>query len=167
MTTSTGISFNNCWVDVGSPILGRDGSYLVSLQPAFFVLINGSSEGFFEGFRRLCQGDPLSPMLFDIVMKGLSRMMDRAVQSGYVSSFFVGNSDPEQLVISHLIFADDTLIFCDADPHQLTFLRYVFTWFEVVFGLKIIWANPNLFQWERWAIWTLWWIMLRPYPKHD
>jgi exonuclease III len=103
----------------------------------FSVMINGSPEGFFAGSRGLRQGDPLSPMLFDIVMEALSRMLDRAVQSGLFKGFSVGSSDRSQIEISHLLFADDTLIFCDADPHQLTSLRFVFTWFEAVSGLKI------------------------------
>ena len=76
-------------------------------------------------------------MLFDIVMEALSRMLDRVAQSGYLLGSSVGSSDRQQVVISYLLFADDTLIFCDVDPHQLTSLRYVFTWFEAVFGLKI------------------------------
>ena len=39
-------------------------------------------------------------------------------------------------MISHLLFADDTLIFCDADLGQLIFLRHVLTWFEAASGLK-------------------------------
>ena len=58
----------------------------------FSILINGSSEGFFEGSRGLRQGDSLSPLLFDIVMEGLSRLLDRAVLRGLVSGFSVGNS---------------------------------------------------------------------------
>jgi hypothetical protein len=40
-------------------------------------------------------------------------------------------------VVSHLLFADDTLVFCNADVSQLEALRRVFTWFEVISGLKV------------------------------
>ena len=39
--------------------------------------------------------------------------------------------------MTHLLFADDTLVLCDADLGQILFLRLVLFWFEVVFGLKI------------------------------
>ena len=38
---------------------------------------------------------------------------------------------------SHLLFSDDTLIFCDVDPGQILFLHLVFIWFEAVSGLKV------------------------------
>ena len=41
------------------------------------------------------------------------------------------------IMVSHLFFADDNLIFCDADVHQIAHLRTVLAWFAVVSGLKI------------------------------
>ena len=78
-----------------------------------------------------------SPLLFVIVMEALSRLLDRAVREGLCSGFTVGKSDETSLMVSHLLFADDTLIFCDADSDQISKLRYVFSWFEVCSGLKI------------------------------
>ena len=49
----------------------------------------------------------------------------------------VGSSQNHPVLISHLRFADDTLIFCDTNPIKLEHLRSVFLWFEVVSGLKI------------------------------
>ena len=51
----------------------------------FFILINGSPSDFFGSSRGIWQGDPLSPLLFDIVMEGLSRMLDVAATTSQFS----------------------------------------------------------------------------------
>ena len=58
-------------------------------------------------------------MLFVIVMDALSRLIDKAIGAGMLSSFFVGRVDSVVLEISHLLFADDMLIFCEADLDHL------------------------------------------------
>jgi hypothetical protein len=73
------------------------------------VLINGSPFGFFNSSWGLRQGDPLSPLLFVFVMEALSRMISAAVSGGLLEGFKIGDAD-----FSHLLFADDTLIFCSA-----------------------------------------------------
>ena len=40
-------------------------------------------------------------------------------------------------LVTHLLFADDTLIFCGDESEQIGFLRFVLLCFEAVFGLKI------------------------------
>jgi hypothetical protein len=49
-----------------------------------------------------------------------------------LEGFFVGNS-----VFSHLLFAYDTLIFCDAFPSHLHHLRGLFMCFEGVSCLEV------------------------------
>ena len=71
------------------------------------------------------QGDPLSPLLFVLVMEAVGRMLDKAVHEGHLSGFHVGDSAGRSLVVSHLLFADDTLIFCDTNIDQMLFLRIV------------------------------------------
>ncbi|RVW27606.1 hypothetical protein CK203_099119 [Vitis vinifera] len=41
------------------------------------------------------------------------------------------------MIVSHLLFADDTLIFCDAEADQLRYLSWTFMWFEAISGLKV------------------------------
>jgi hypothetical protein len=105
----------------------------------FSVLVNGSPNGFFSSPRGLRQGDPLSPLLFVSVMEALSRMIIAAVSGGLLDGFRVGNAS-----FSHLLFTDDTLVFCDARSSKLQYLRSLFLLFEVVSGLKVNLAKSNL-----------------------
>jgi hypothetical protein len=105
----------------------------------FSVLVNGSPNGFFSSTRGLMQVDPMSPLLFVFVMEALSRMITAAVSGGLLDGFRVGN-----VSYSHLLFADDTLIFCDASSSKLLYLRSLFLLFEAASGLKVNLAKSSL-----------------------
>ena len=104
---------------------------------SFSVLINGSLVGFFPSSRGFQQGDPLSPYLIVIRMEALSCLINRAVDGNYLvgSRIVVGRGD--NLSISHLLYADDTILFCEADNDQLKFMSWILMWFEAMSGLKI------------------------------
>lgn len=89
----------------------------------FSVIVNGSLIGFFDSTRGLRQGDPLSPLLFLLIIEVLSWMLRKTDDSG--------------VFISHLLFADDTILFCDVDPEQILYIDMVLTCFEAVTSLRV------------------------------
>lgn len=101
----------------------------------YSVLINRSLVGFFSAQRGLRQGDPLSPFLFILAMEGLSRMLNKAKQLQWLKGFDIGRD--RAVNISHLLYADDTLIFCGADREQVLYLNLTLLIFEAVSGLHI------------------------------
>lgn len=70
-------------------------------------------------------------------MEALSWMISVTVESGRLSRFLVGSRSQEVMMVSHLLFADDTLIFCDPKVDQFRDLRCLLLCFEAVLGLQI------------------------------
>ncbi|RVX20512.1 Transposon TX1 uncharacterized 149 kDa protein [Vitis vinifera] len=103
----------------------------------FSVLINGTPEGYFNSSRGLRQGDPLSPYLFVIGMEVLSRLIHRAVEGGFLSGCRVDGRGGNGALVSHLLFADDTLVFCEASEDQMVHLSWLLMWFEAISSLRI------------------------------
>ena len=74
----------------------------------YAIKINGVPRGHIIPSRGLRQGDPLSPYLFLLCAEGLSAMLHQAVQEKRLRGVSVCRRGPK---ISHLFFADDSLIF--------------------------------------------------------
>ena len=70
-------------------------------------------------------------------MEALSCMLVAATTAGQFLGFTVGNATGSLMTVSHLLFADDTLIFCDADNNHITALHGILSRFEEMSGLKI------------------------------
>lgn len=98
------------------------------------ILINGSSTENFQPQRGLRQGDPLSPFLFNIVVEAMNLMLERAKAKGLLSGVQVG---PNGINLTHLQFADDTLILCNNNLEELMEIKRILRFFQVMSGLKI------------------------------
>ena len=83
------------------------------------------------------QGDPISPYLFVIGMEALSLLIQRAVEGNFLSGSRVAIRGGEGEVISHLFYADDTLLLCEPNKDQMKFLSWTLMWFEAMSGLRI------------------------------
>lgn len=88
--------------------------------PTYSILINGSASHFFHSERGLRQGYPLSPLLFLLVMEGLSRLIISATREGTLKGLKI----TEECFLTHLLFVDDVLILLDGSIRDsLTFSR--------------------------------------------
>ena len=77
-------------------------------------------------------------------MEVLSKMLRKVEEEGLIRGFRVGCNAADGLRISHLLYADDTILFCDADPDQLLYVWMVLTCFEAVTGLWVNMAKSKM-----------------------
>ncbi|XP_034674249.1 uncharacterized protein LOC117905435 [Vitis riparia] len=140
--------WQSCWEFIKEEIIEmfkefyEHSSFLKSLNNTFLVLIPKKS--FFPSSKGLRQGDPLSPYLFVMGMEVLDVLIRRAVEGGFLSGCIIRGGSEPSLSISHLFFADDTIIFCEARKEHLTHLSWILFWFEAASGLRINLAKSEI-----------------------
>ena len=74
-------------------------------------MVNCSSSGFFQSSKGLREGDPLSPYLFVLGMEALSCLIAKAMEGGFIFDYRFRGSGREEMVISHLLYVDDAILF--------------------------------------------------------
>jgi hypothetical protein len=97
-----------------------------------------------KSFKPLCglrQGDPLSSYLFLFVADGLSRILQQEVHEQRLNELKICRRAPG---ISHLLFADDTLLFFEASKGQASILDDVLKKYERSTSQLI---NPVVWEW--------------------
>ena len=103
----------------------------------FSVLVKGTLSGFFHNTMGLKQGDPLSPYLVVIGIDALSSLINRTMSEGFLFGCRVKERGGDGTQITHLLSADDTLVFCEASHDHMTYLSWLLIWFEVISDLRI------------------------------
>jgi len=111
--------------------------------PTLSVLVNGSPTEEFKLERGLHQGDPLSPFLFLIAAEGLHIIMNSVVEQGMFEPYKVGTIG--DVAISHLQFADDTLLMGAKSWGNIRILISVLMLFELTSGLKVNFHKSMLY----------------------
>ncbi|KAM6553278.1 hypothetical protein CsatB_014040 [Cannabis sativa] len=90
---------------------------------SYSVLLNGCPLKKLYPQRGLRQGDPISPFLFLLCQDVLSKMITQAEEEGYIQGIKIAQSSPS---ISHLMFADDTILFARAnETNARNLLKYL------------------------------------------
>ena len=90
--------------------------------------------------RGLRQGDPLAPLLFNIVAEGLNRLMRQSVEKNLFRGFPVGRNKVD---ISILQYVDDTIFFGEASMENTKAIKSILRTFELASGLKINFAKSS------------------------
>ncbi|XP_035548680.1 uncharacterized protein LOC118349195, partial [Juglans regia] len=90
-------------------------------SPWFSVMMNGTVSGYFKSTWGLCQGDPLSPLLFIIMEEVLTRLLKKNFNSGRIQKFYHPVGAP---LVSHLLNVDDILSFANGNKRSMKILVY-------------------------------------------
>jgi hypothetical protein len=88
------------------------------------------------------QGNPLSPMLFNIVDDMLAIMIERAKSDGQIEGVIPHLVDGG---LSILQYADDTILFMEHDLENAKNLKLILSAFEQLLGLKINFHKSKLY----------------------
>ncbi|KAK8631757.1 hypothetical protein V6N13_028536 [Hibiscus sabdariffa] len=98
------------------------------------ILINESPTNSFPINRGLRQGCLLSPLLFNLIVEALSSILRKAKTKGLFKGVRIRNSRES---VSHLYFADDLIVFCEASGTEVNNITGILKGFEVISGLKV------------------------------
>ncbi|KAA3489015.1 reverse transcriptase [Gossypium australe] len=125
---------------------------------SYAVNIIGMRGRSFQPSRGLRQSDPLSPFLFLICSEGLSSLIRSAKKNSLVKGAKASRKGPE---ISHLLFANDCMMFGEATEKGAKILKDILKEYEscsgqcVNFSKSTIFYSSNTFEESKEAVSTL------------
>jgi hypothetical protein len=106
------------------------------------VRVNDHMGPFFQTHKGVRQGDPLSPILFNLVVDMLATLINRAKENGQIKGLVPHLVDGG---LSILQYADDTILFMDHDLEKATNMKLILCAFEQLSGLKINFHKSEIF----------------------
>jgi hypothetical protein len=112
------------------------------LRGSVAIKVNDDVGKYFQTLKGLRQGDPISPMLFNIVVDMLAIMIERAKNNGLIEGVIPHLVDG---VLSILQYTDDTILFMEHDLEKAQNLKLILLAFKQLSGLKINFHKSEFF----------------------
>ena len=106
------------------------------------INLNGERGEYFRSYKELRQGDPLSPLLFNLVGDALSEMLNYARRNNIITGLI-----PELVEggLTHLHYADDTILFLANSEENFAMMKFLLFCFEELSGLRINYNKSEVF----------------------
>jgi len=105
------------------------------------VRINDENSTYFKLGKGLRQGDPLSPLLFNLVADIFTRMLVKAASNSLIAGLL-----PQVIAggVVSLQYADDTLLFLEDDLDKANNLKWLLLCYEQMTGMRINFDKSDL-----------------------
>jgi hypothetical protein len=101
---------------------------------SFSILVNGQPTEVFYPQRGIRQGDPLSPYIFILCAEVLSGLISDSREKGQIHGISIATNAP---CITHLLYADDSLLFCKAKPEEALIISNILEKYQLMSGQKV------------------------------
>jgi hypothetical protein len=109
------------------------------------INVNGERTPYFKTYQGLRQGDPLSPILFNLVSDILATLMKKATEHGRIKGV-MSHLIPEG--ISHIQYVDDTILMVEGDDNSIINMKFILYCFEWLSSLRINYHKSEAYMFE-------------------
>ncbi|XP_073051702.1 uncharacterized protein [Primulina eburnea] len=106
------------------------------------ILWNGEQMNWIKPDRGIRQGDSISPYIFVLCIERLSHIICQAVHNGSWKAIRLSRNGP---LLSHLLFADDMLLFAEASIDQLHIIMECLNKFCTSSGQRVNFQKSHIF----------------------
>jgi hypothetical protein len=109
---------------------------------SYFVLVNEAPMGLIQLSKGLRQGNPLSPYLYLFCVEELSALLSSAESARRIIGVPMAMGGVK---ISHLLFVDDSIIFCRANFEEWCNMHQLLNLYENASGQKLNSNKTSIF----------------------